>query len=184
MKPVVLRTERLYLDQLVTDDRELMNEYCRDPIFETYMLTPWPYEPEHADSFIGNAAPQGWDGDTEYTWAIRWHPAGELLGVIGYRKPTNDVGYWLGSPHRGQGVMTEAAGAVIDWLFAQGRSVVDWECIIGNLASASLARTIGFTYTGTGPSALRGRNDTTASCWHGALTAQDSREPKPGWPIP
>jgi RimJ/RimL family protein N-acetyltransferase len=64
MIPVVLRTERLLLDQPTLADVDPMAEYCRDPVFEEFML----------------------------------------LGMIGYRSPTGDLGYWLGAPHRGRGV--------------------------------------------------------------------------------
>jgi RimJ/RimL family protein N-acetyltransferase len=104
--------------------------------------------------------------------------------MVGYREATRDIGYWLGAPHRGRGYMTEAATAVVDWLFGLGRRSVTWECVPGNGASAAVARTLGFTFTGTGPSALTSRDESTATAWHATLTASDDRTPKQGWPIP
>jgi RimJ/RimL family protein N-acetyltransferase len=180
VKPVTLTTDRLVLDELLPADRDLVVEYCRDPLFEKFMLTPWPYEPKHADMFIDNVAPVGWQTEREFTWAIRRD--GVFLGVIGYRELTGDIGYWLGAPHRGHGYMPEAVAAVLDWLFATGHELVLWECVAGNAASLSVARSCGFRYTGEGPSALGSRDGKPPLSWHGELRATDDRTPKPGWP--
>ena len=181
MIPVTLATDRLVLDQPGTADRELIAEYCSEPLFETHMNTPWPYGLRHATHFVNDYVPMGWRTDAEYTWAVR--ADGVFLGVIGYREATRDIGFWLGAPHRGRGYMTEAAGAVVDWLFAQGRDEITWECIPGNTASAGVARKLGFTFSGTAPSALTSRDGTTADSWHGTLGAADPRTPRPGWPL-
>lgn len=183
MIPVTLTTERLVLDLPVPDDRDLVVEYCRDPVFERFMLTPWPYEPQHADGFLGGLVPGGWAHGTEFTWALRHRTGGPLLGVIGFREATADLGYWLGAPHRGHGLMPEAAAAVLDWLFAQGRERVAWECVPGNTASASVARKAGFRFLGERPSALGSRDGLPATAWHAELLATDDRIPKPGWPV-
>lgn len=183
MEPVALATERLVLDQPVTADRERVVEHCRDPLFERFMTLPWPYEPKHADFFIDELVPRGWSTDTEYTWALRPSVGGELLGVIGYREKTRDLGYWMGAPHRDRGLMTEAAHAVVGWLFGLGRETIAWECVVGNAASASVARKLGFTYTGERPTALGFRDGSTPTSWHAELRSVDDRSPKPGWPV-
>ena len=182
MKPVTLRTPRLVLDQPVASDRDRIVEYCRDPVFERFMTLPWPYEPKHADFFIDELAPQGWESGDELTWAIRESQGGPLLGALGWRKPTNDIGYWLGAPHRGKGYMTEAVCGVADHLFSSlGLESIVWECVVGNAASAGVARAAGFHFTGTGPSRLGFRDGSHPLAWHGILAAVD-RERKDGWP--
>jgi len=180
MIPVILRTQRLVLDQPTAVDRHLVAEYCRDPLFEGFMTTPWPYELTHATAFVNDMVPMGWRTDTEYTWAIRVD--GELGGMISFREELRMIGYWLGAPHRGHGYMTEAASAVVDWVFSIGRPTVLWECVAGNLASASVARKVGFRYTGTRPAAVIARDGSETLAWHGELGAGDDRSPRPGWP--
>lgn len=80
--------------------------------------------------------------------------------------------------------MTEAAAAVVDWLFSTGRRSITWECLPGNTASAGVARKLGFTYTGTGPSHLASRDGSTADSWHATLSSTDDRSQKTGWPRP
>ena len=180
MMPVTLRTERLVLDQPTPDDIDLIAQYCSDPVFERLMTTPWPYERKHAAHFVEKYVPLGWEDETEFTWAIR--SDSDFLGMIGYRAQLRMIGYWLGAPHRGSGYMTEAATSVVEWVLEQGHPAISWECVEGNLASASVARKLGFTYTGCGPGQVLSRDGSASPSWHAVLLASDSRDPKPGWP--
>ena len=180
MIPVVLRTARLVLDAPREDDVDRIAEYCRDPQFERYMATPWPYRRSDALHFVLRVVPAGWGSGSEETWAIRRD--GALLGMISARTEHADVGYWVGAPHRGRGYLGEALAAVLDHRFATGQAVVHWECVIGNLASARAARRAGFRYTGEAPSAVTFRDGSHPAAWHGELGRGDGRGPKPGWP--
>ena len=182
MRPQVIKTARLTLDQPGDGDRDAIVEYCRDPLFERYMTLPWPYEPRHADHFVDELVPLGWSTGSEYTWVLRSAAGGPLLGAIGYRMARADIGYWLGAPHRGRGLMTEAMTAVADWLFTSGQARIVWECVVGNRASAAVARNSGFTFTGERPTELTFRDGSHPAAWHGELFATDDRTVKAGWP--
>lgn len=183
MTAPVIETARLSLDLPVWTDRFAVAEYCRDPLFEKFMTIPWPYEQRHADFFLNRVVPGGWLSGDELTWAIREREGGPLLGVVGWRRAHGDIGYWLGAPHRGRGLMTEAVVAVSSWLMTVlGRPKVAWECVVGNVASASVARKAGFTFTGERPTELTFRDGSHPPAWHGVLRADDSREEKAGWP--
>ncbi|MFC6354740.1 GNAT family N-acetyltransferase [Luethyella okanaganae] len=106
MEPVVLRSDRLVLDQPVVADIDRVAEYCRDPLFERFMTTPWPYTRDHAEGFLSEYVPNGWSTGREATWALRATDEGPLLGVIGIRLQRTDIGYWLGTPHRGSSPTT------------------------------------------------------------------------------
>ncbi|HEY0259582.1 MAG TPA: GNAT family N-acetyltransferase [Lacisediminihabitans sp.] len=183
MRTAVIETERLWLDPPVIGDRERVVEYCRDPLFERLMTLPWPYEDRHADFFLNRLVPDGWADGSELTWALRSGEGEPLLGVIGWRAGRGDIGFWLGRPHRGAGLMTEAVNAVDDWLFANRRvEQILWECVAGNLASAAVARKAGFRYTGERPTTLTHRDGTNPLSWHGVLKTGDPHEPRTGWP--
>jgi RimJ/RimL family protein N-acetyltransferase len=180
MRPVTLLTRRLELNQPNEADLEAVVEYCRDPLSERFLTIPWPYEPAHAEAFVTEHVPSGWDTGAEFTWALRRD--GELLGMIGIRMPSRMIGYWLGRPHRGNGYMTEAVSRVADWVFSIGTDAVLWEAVIGNWASASVARRAGFSFTGEGTAVVPSRDGSLGTVWQGRLDATDSRDPKPGWP--
>jgi RimJ/RimL family protein N-acetyltransferase len=180
----VLRTERLWLDSPVLSDRFAVAEYCRDPLFETLMTLPWPYELRHADFFLYRAVPGGWLSGDELTWALRTSKEGPLIGVIGWRRELGDIGFWLGAPHRGKGLMTEAVVAVTDWLASEfDLTEIAWECVAGNAASVSVARKSGFEFTGERPTTLTFRDGTHPDSWHGVLRVAAPRVEHPGWPL-
>jgi RimJ/RimL family protein N-acetyltransferase len=79
---------------------------------------PHPYTPADADAWLASVA-----GDPEATsWAIE--VGGEAAGGIGIEPGegvyagTARFGYWLGEAHWGKGIMTEAARATADYVFA------------------------------------------------------------------
>lgn len=175
MLPVELRTERLVLSAPTRDDVPVITELCQDPLFERFMTLPWPYRRADAEFFVDTLVASGWETEREFTWALRRHTGGELLGAVGARvqpeADTFDVGYWLGAAHRGNGYMSEAVRAVIDWVVdRRGASTVLWECVVGNVASARVARACGFRYLGTGPGRVEMRDGSHATCWHGVYT--------------
>jgi RimJ/RimL family protein N-acetyltransferase len=182
MKPVTFHTARLVLDRPTLNDVDLITEYCNDDAFSGQsMTTPWPYERKHAVGFVNELVPRWWDADAEYTWALRLD--GVIIGVIGYRTAGRDIGYWMGAPYRRKGYMREAVNAVLDWIFAGGADEVVWETTVGNVSSVAVARSTGFTFTGTRDSLFTARDGTHPRAWQGVLAATDTREPKPDWPI-
>ena len=180
MKPAVLRTARLVLAAPTSDDVELITEYCNDEAFSgPSMVTPWPYQRQDAVDFV-TLASEWWEAESEFTWGIRLD--GVFVGMIGYRVAARDIGFWLGADYRGRGLVTEAAGGVLDWVFARGVPDVSWETTVGNLPSMAVARKAGFTYTGIDIGHFTARDGSHPPTWQGILRSTDSREPKPGWP--
>ncbi|MDM4763635.1 GNAT family N-acetyltransferase [Galbitalea sp. SE-J8] len=186
MKPFALVADGLTLDRPLETDVETITAYCQDPTFERYLTTPWPYRREHAVGFVESLVPEWWRSESELTWAIRHAPGAPLLGVVGLGVGANrarGIGFWLGAPHRGQGIMPRAVEAVCGWaLDAGGAASVHWECVVGNVASMAVARKTGFAFTGVGPGRVPSRTGEAIECWHGELRAGASREPKLGWP--
>lgn len=166
MIPAELRTPRLTLDQPTIADVPTMVEYCRDPMFERFMVTPWPYEPQHAESFILQVVSAGWEHDQEYTWAMRTQSGGQLLGTIGWRRERSEIGYWMGAPHRGSGYVTEGLRATTEWILANTDvDAIRWWAKVGNYASARVARSAGFRYLGSGASPAPDRGGTSVPAW-------------------
>lgn len=180
MEPVALTTRRLVLDLPKPDDVDLVAEYCQDPVFERFMTLPWPYRRRDAEFFVTEFVPKAWATNVECTWALRY--GGQFAGVIGYRPSTGSIGFWLGAPHRGRGLMPEAVSAVADWAFEHGAAELRWECVLGNRASAATARKAGFRYTGQRPATIPMRDGSLPEAWHGVLLRDDDRTEKEGWP--
>jgi RimJ/RimL family protein N-acetyltransferase len=195
MQPVELGSAGLRLDQPRPDDARRVFEYCQDPLFEGYLAAlPWPYRLSDATAFVSGHVPAGWADDSECTWALRapWPAEPDLLGVISLTLPqpraphtgarVGSIGFWLGAPHRGKGLMVQAQRLVLDWAFAGLLDAVHWECVAGNLGSARAARKAGFSYTAQAPSLPAYRDGSHPLSWHGVLRATDDRTPRAGWP--
>ena len=182
MTPVALFTDRLVLDQPTGLDVDTITDLLQEPVFARYLRElPLPYRRRDAVDFVTRFVPEGWRREREQTWAIRRD--GEFIGVIGARLiGLRDVGFWLGAPHRGQGFLGEALGAVLAHRFASGCEIVRWECVAGNLPSARAAHRAGFAFTGERPATRANRDGLRLPSWFGELRASDDRTPKPGWP--
>ena len=195
MQPISLSSPLILLDAPVVADTDRVFEYCQDPLFERYLTVPWPYRLEHAEGFLAEYVPAGWTSDREYTWALRESSSAELVGVIALRLTgesvaadasvhrVGSIGFWLGAPYRGRGLIPEAQRLVADWAFNEG--IVDalhWECLLGNVASARAAWKSGFRFGGVGPSVAAYRDGSFPESWQGRLAATDDRKPQPGWP--
>ena len=61
-----------------------------------------------------------------------------------------EVGCWLEPAGAGRGLITKAAGRLIDWLVVE-RAIyrVEWHCRPDNVASSNVARRLGMTHEGT-----------------------------------
>jgi ribosomal-protein-serine acetyltransferase len=75
-------------------------------------------------------------------------------GVMAFRWDTYadacEVGCWLEEAGTGLGLITKAAGRLIDWLFTErGIQRVEWHCRPDNVASSNVARRLGLTHEGT-----------------------------------
>lgn len=183
MRPFELSTARLVLNRPGAGDVEDIADYCTDPLFERFMVTPWPYERKHAEWFVAHAVPQGWADGTEWNWAIRAKGNDRILGMIGVRFPDGMIGYWLGLPHRRNRFMSEAVRGVVEAVFDRSDlRQLRWECRLGNTSSLRTAQRTGFTYAGISSGAIPGRDGKPVMSWTGTLERDDSREPKPGWP--
>ncbi|MGV8876416.1 MAG: GNAT family N-acetyltransferase [Rhodoglobus sp.] len=171
MQPFSLTSQRLTLDAVTADDVAMMTAHCQDPLFEHTLTIPWPYQASDAEFFITELVPTWWHDDDEYTWAIRETGTPDLLGIIGFRVYNDTIGYWMGAPHRGKGYMKEAVAEVASWVFSTGRTELRWEALVGNKASAAVAKSLGFVYTGIEPSSSEYRNNTHPPAWWATLTA-------------
>lgn len=80
---------------------------------------PHPYFEQDAREFIGFCNQE----DPKMTFAIEYE--GEFVGAVGLVPQTDvyrisaEIGYWLGEPFWGKGIMTEAVKQMVDYAFKQ-----------------------------------------------------------------
>jgi RimJ/RimL family protein N-acetyltransferase len=186
MDHVALRTPRLTLRPPVLDDVDAIAVACQDPGIQRYVPVPVPYRQEDAADYVTGFCDPGWASGDRLTWAVL--EDGALVGTVGLDDVADgaaELGYWLAPEARGRGVMREAAAAVVDHGFDPGSGLglarIGWRAYAGNVASAAVARGLGFRFEGVarlGAVGRRGREDD----WLAGLLATDDRAPRP-WPV-
>ena len=120
-KPVTILTERLSLGTILATDIPAIIKYAGDiKVAEHLLNMPHPYYEKDAIFWL-NLAHQGWQDKSKYIFGIRLQETQELIGGVGLhvesRYDRAELGYWIGFPFWGQGYMSEAVGAVLDFGF-------------------------------------------------------------------
>lgn len=176
MEPVTLTTERLLLRAVGPDDAEAVFAAARDPAMQRWISRfPSPYPREHAEGFTGRTVPDGWAGDSMFTFGA-FLPGGTLVGMLAVtmRAPgVGEVGFWAVREHRGRGYVTEATLAAARWAFtALAVDRLEWRAEVGNLPSRAVAERAGFTVEGTLRSGVANKG-VRRDCWVGSLLPSD-----------
>jgi [ribosomal protein S5]-alanine N-acetyltransferase len=152
--PPTLTTDRLVLRELRLDDARAVAERAGDKRVARYLIAvPSPYPVTLATRWIAGRI-AWWNQGRGVTLAIaRREAPGELLGSVSLRRYVRDrraeLGYWLGADAWGQGVATEAAGALVDFGFAElGLSRIYAHVLEGNAASCRVLDKLGMINEG------------------------------------
>jgi len=193
MEPFVLANERVHLAMPTAADVDRITELCQGAEIAAWTTVPSPYSRADAVSYIEEIVPEAWRTGRGHTWAVRRPdaPDGPVLGMVGItldpaptREPSAEIGYWLAPEARGEGLMSHAAGLVVDWAFdpeGLGLSRILWTAYTGNWASRRVAWRLGFRVEG----AVRGfgvQRGARRDSWIGTLLVGDPREPAEPWP--
>ncbi|MCC8075557.1 MAG: GNAT family N-acetyltransferase [Clostridiales bacterium] len=117
-----LQTERLLLRRFRPEDAQAMfDNWASDPEVTKFLTWP-PYQSvEDVRRYLTNLAGE-YRKEDRYTWAIVLRELGQPVGSISVahqdlRVNSVEVGYCVGRAWWGQGIMTEAFSAVLDFLF-------------------------------------------------------------------
>lgn len=131
----VIETDRLVLRPLERGDAEDVARLIGDwDVVRWLTSPPYPYVLEDALWYLDNG------GDESRAITID----GSFCGVIGRGK---ELGYWLGKPFWGQGIMTEAAGAVVGEHFQNSDETLLSGYLLGNERSDNVLTKLGFVET-------------------------------------
>lgn len=151
-----LETRRLWLRwPRQADAAAIVRLAGEKAVAEMTSSIPHPFPPDRATAFVVESRRANMEGES-LTMAItpRSRP-GDLIGVVSIRPSrdgsTPELGYWIGTPHWGDGIATEAARAIVDAFFAytQGREMTAWTRVI-NPASGRVLEKCGFAAVGSG----------------------------------
>jgi len=152
--PPVLETSRLLLRPLDEGDVGTIFEYCRDP--EVSKFTTWPTHQTQQDSIalVDYARANYKRGLSEpYGIALKNNPR-TVIGTIGWfwnTKPNKsiEIAYALARPFWGQGLMVEAAKALINEALTKNDiHRISSRCISDNKSSQRVMEKLGMRFEG------------------------------------
>ena len=150
-----IETESLILRPFVMQDADAMyRNWASDP--EVTKFLSWPtYKSVDTAHEILEVWTNQYDDKTFYQWAIELKELGQPIGSISVVNHDDNVemaeiGFCIGKNWWGQGIMTEAFQAVIDFLFGVvGVQRIEAGHDPNNPASGAVQRKCGLKYEGT-----------------------------------
>lgn len=148
---LTIETDRLVLRPPRPDDAPAIYAGINDfDVVKMLGNAPWPYLPEHAESFVARVAER--DPARERPLSIVHREHG-LIGGCGFNAsdsaPFPELGYWLARDHWGRGYATEAATAALVWAReGWGKRAVRAGHFVENAASGRVLVKAGLLYTG------------------------------------
>ncbi len=154
--PVPIQTPRLHIRPPQPGDGLLVNQAILESFETLHQWMPWAdHKPSIAESetFVRTAQAQ-WILRQELTLFIFDSSQTTFLGATGFhtinwKLPSFEIGYWIRSSSKGQGIITEATNALIRYAFRQLKAVrVEIKCDEDNTASRRVAEKLSFTCEG------------------------------------
>jgi [ribosomal protein S5]-alanine N-acetyltransferase len=144
-----LRTQRLWLRAMELRDAADVFDYARDPAVLRYTTGITPTHLSETKVFLEASLRDA----SNYWWAIRVQDDGPVIGAIdcGLHPPdAAHIDYAMGALYWGQGLMTEAVGAVSAWAFAAFPTIVRLQSavVVDNFASCGVLEKCGFVRIG------------------------------------
>ena len=149
-----LETERMWLRWPRLSDADALARLAGDPEVSSHTANiPHPYNISDGEQFVRRARAENESGQgLVLALAFKRQP-NEAIGMIGAHgsdfRGTAELGYWLGRPYWGQGLMTEAARVFVDLVFGMtslGEIVA--AALPGNAASRRVQEKLGFASLG------------------------------------
>lgn len=143
---MTLETERLLLRPWQESDAEALYKYARDERVGPPAGWKPHTSPEDSRQVIRQVL------SAEGTFAIVLKETGEPVGSVGYfrseavpERGDMEIGYWIGVPYWGQGLVPEAVKCLLAWLFARPDTHKVW-CghFRGNAKSRRVIQKCGF----------------------------------------
>jgi len=145
----VLETDRLVLRRPSLADVKAIALMANDRrVAEQTGRLPHPYREADAEAFI---AAQARDEALFLIERKHEHTALGMIGIDLSNSAAPELGYWLGHRHWGQGYASEAARAVITYVFATSEAEALMAAArVTNEASRGVLESCGFAWTGVG----------------------------------
>ena len=172
-----IETSRLILRKAQVEDAEAMfRNWANDPEVTKYLTWP-PHENLEVTKKLLASWVESYTKEDYYQWMIVLKETGEPIGSIMAstmgRAQSAHIGYCIGKKWWHKGIMTEALGAVIDYLFREvGMNRIEAKHDPNNPHSGGVMQKCGMRYEGTTRASFR-NNQGICDSAHYAILRSD-----------
>jgi RimJ/RimL family protein N-acetyltransferase len=146
---VTLRTPHFLLRPAQVGDAEPLARYLNDfAVAGNLARVPFPYHLSDAKAWLRSRVPGLPVEETNFSIDL---PGEGLVGHVGFHQGPQGpiIGYWLGQPFWGRGIMTAAVSTSLDWFFGASQAETIYSGVFHfNQASLAIQHKLGFTETG------------------------------------
>ena len=178
-----IETQRLILRRFTTDDADdMFNNWASDPEVTRFMTWPPHQSVEFTKSLLSK-----WIADYEdggyFNWVMEYRETGEVIGnisVVRLREDIDaaDIGYCMSRRYWGRGLMPEALGGVMEYLFdVVGLNRVAACHDVNNPKSGRVMEKAGMIREGILRQAGKNNLGIHDVVWHAAVRSDRDREP-------
>jgi ribosomal-protein-alanine N-acetyltransferase len=149
-----IETERLRLRKFHKDDAAAIYDYASNEQVTKYVLWETHQSIKDSEAFLAFALNKYDERDVS-PWAIELKRNERMIGTVDFvwwkpKDKTAELGYVLSEPYWGQGIMTEAVNALVEFGFNNMElERIQAKCIAENLSSARVMEKAGLIYEGT-----------------------------------
>jgi ribosomal-protein-alanine N-acetyltransferase len=172
MSPYLAILPGIALSPFQAGDQQNLIIYLNDPLVqENTLLIPAPYTHKDADEWLAHVQQLFQERGAHFELAIRHEQHGLIGGIgcfmrSGLNGHSDEIGYWLAAPFRGQGIMPAAVSAYCQWLFSMRPNLARIEAKVyaHNEASCRVLEKTGFQKEGLMRKATK-KNDRLIDTW-------------------
>jgi [ribosomal protein S5]-alanine N-acetyltransferase len=145
-----------HLSPTTEADKESFIRYLNDPeVFRNTLRVPSPYTMSDAESFVNHCREKREKFGRDMEFRIRITKTGEAIGgislhgIYGPGSHRDEIGYFIGRPFWGKGIMTQTVKTFCNWVF-ENHPVIRLEAPIYpfNIASQRVVEKAGFVKEG------------------------------------
>jgi len=148
-----LRTPRLLLRRFRMEDADAVFAYARDPEMTRFVFWQAHASIEDSREFLQRTL-QGYADGFPPVWAIEHLADRTVIGSCAYHEVSimnlrGEIGYALARKYWGQGIMSEAVRAAVDYGFrVVGLNRIEARCDVDNTASWHVMEKVGMKFEG------------------------------------
>ena len=170
-EPVELKTERLLLRPFRLEDVDDSFAVASDREWAKYLpAAPQPYKRRDAEEFVARQLLRSWDTNPGWALVTESRVVGSIALTVNVQNESGELAYAIQRDQWGNGLMAEAARAVVEWGFKErGLAKIFAKADLRNRQSWRVMEKLGMTREAVLRSEVKARDGRADDVYYGVL---------------